>query len=407
MKRILKTVGVVMAMMCLAGCNENQPVKIGDMSEAVITTTDVKVEETTTEEETVKYTEFKKGNSAGIRYSGSVFETALSAEGVIYYQLEDRKLHIRPIDSSDDKVLCYKPDCMHSKIHATDTEADCMAATYGGSDIIGYYEGKIYYFTGIGMECSVYRMDVETGKRELFTKLPYGAYNSGARMIFCGDNIYCVMTVESYREKVDGENVRIDYEGLIEISLIDGSYRIITSGSTDHVVRDFYLGDSKVYLIKYDGTDYESIYISQIDLYTLEEKEVLSPEMFDDLCKFIEACDDDSFYCYDMMDCDICIRNVNGTKERTLVKGADGEQFRKRSISNNGIFYARSLDYEDEPAGQYFMDMITGEVTNITDVANLYNLFQYDGYYDVFIGMNAADLSMYSRERILSEAKAQ
>jgi len=416
MKKILKVTGAVMAMLCLAACskNDNNFVTIGTMQseEADDTTKKGSKETTEAEEEKVeRYTEFESGNSAGVRFARPTsWGDALSAEGIISAGNTGANLKLRKTDSSDEMILCFKPDCKHPEVYAIGLEAYCMSATYSGVQEIGFYEGMIYIFTGNEEECIIYRMDVETGKRELFAKLPYGVESSELNLIFCEDKMYCVLVMAIYEEEIEGKKISVDYEGLVEISLKDGSYRTITDGSGKSRISEVFLGGNTVYLQKYDSYDYTETkafpYVVQIDLDTLKEKEVISPEVFNSQYKILEAYDEDTFYCYDMINYEISMRNIDGTKERVLVKGAEEETFRRRDVSNNGIFYERAEDYKNELAGTYFMDMTTGEITNISEPVDLYKLMEYDGYYDVFIGRDDDfNLWCYSRERILKEGE--
>lgn len=92
--------------------------------------------------------------------------------------------------------------------------------------------------------------------------------------------------------------------------------------------------------------------------------------------------------------------------------------YTKISLSPTRMFVTSpcSLSMEacaDEPAGFYFMDFETGEVINITEEAEKYNLLFYKGYYNAFIGREYVEeerdfiWGMWSKDKIIGEAKAR
>ncbi len=379
MKNIIKVIVTVMLGICIMGCKKEtmeMPRNI-EASESI---------ETTEAEKKVRYAE---------RYQ----MVSLSEAGIIY--TGDERVRLAGIDGGDDMILCYNPNCIHQNAKVTYGDPECMAALYESYCDIAYYEGTIYFFVEDGINNHrIYKMNTNGAGRELLAKFPFGY--SVAYAIFCEDKLYYIAEIAQKDEikKVISYNRRI-----VEVDINDGTYRFLTEESED-LVANIDLAGNNIYIRRADKSNNGTLYMVAIDIETLEEKIIISTEEWLAGNRYIDVYDEDSYYYYDCNKYEIGIKNIDGTIEQVLVKGAEGETFGWADPSCDGLFYKREFDYDDEKAGAYFLDMETGEVTNITDEQVKYSLVGYDGYYDAFVSRDSEfNWGMWSKEKVLSEAK--
>ncbi len=389
MKRTLKILCLLL-LICLVGCNEGADVSTDGTAD---TSTDGTADTSFGDKNTEK---------TGMRYAERVGNIIFSEAGVVYS--DNYVLHFVPIDGGEDMVLCYDPNCEHSREDTLEGKADCMAVCPPTrNSYVGFYEGAIYFFVSTnGEEHQICKMDISSASREIIVDGLPNDPNTDMVCTFCGGKLYYIADILNRDESTS----KIYYtKRIIEVDLADGSYRFITEEKDTNISQVNIAGDT---LFAYQYDDDGLPYIIKVDLVTLEETMFISKEEWRAGERYINVYDEDSYFYWDKDAGEIGIKNFDKTVERVLVKGPKGERF-GATPSCNGIIYRRSIDYEEEPEGCYFMDIETGKVTNITDVADKYNLRQYDGYYDVFIGLNKdgnyiLNYTLWSREKILNEA---
>ncbi len=327
------------------------------------------------------------------RYMG----ISLSEAGIVYDYYDDNSsglVRLVTIGEGKDMVLCYNPNCKHKG-------EECMGYRGVGARTM-YYNGAVYYFSSINIfDHKITKQDTNGAGREFLVELPFG-YNISYFCICHNDKMYYDAEI-TYKDEVTKELTSVFR--VVEVDLLDGSYRFLTEESEDIVSIASLKGDT-MYMRMYDGVD-GRLNMVAMDINTLEKKTIISKETWKDEYVFVNGYDEDSYFYADRPNREVGIRNVDGTVERVLFRGAANERYSNLDAYSTGVFYSRMYDYEDEPAGDYFMDLITGEVVNITDEAEKYGINGYDGNYDAFIKRGTKnDHGMWSREKIISEAKA-
>lgn len=374
MKKILKKVCLIIFALFLAGCNVNEDIS---------------------------------SDNTGNRYAERYQMVSLSEAGVI--RDNGGLIYLSTIDEGQEKVLCYLPNCEHAAVTPEDEDPECMAALYAGNCRTAYYEGTIYFFVNYSFtEHSIYKMKTDGAGRELLaTELPGNADLSPA-CVFRGDKVYYPVRI-SKEDANTGSKLDSDYT-LAEVDLNDGSYRYVIESNDEQLIQVNFAGDT-LYVQRLSGT---RPYLLTVDMNTLEERVVNTTDEAP-VNLYFAAYDDDSYFYLDSTGCEAGIRNVDKTVEKVLLKWNEGENLGTIKPSNGRMLYQRRYEYDGEPVGTYFMDLATGEVTNITEEAEKYGIVGYDGYYDVFVAYkfykNEEDDTSYmkwtiwSREKVLGEAK--
>ena len=395
MKKVLKVLSFIMIMILLTACKE-------EAKEMKNTTT--ADSDTVGVVDEIKAAEIGFKYNSDMRYAERYQMVSLSEAGVIYDDHDGGLVHLVTIDEADDMVLCYNPNCTHPKARATYGDPECMGAMY--DSILcrtAYYNGSVYFFVGDGVFAHrVYVMDTNGSGRKLLAEFPF-FFSISYFAIFKDDKVYYTAQIPN----VDEITNKVSYMNrIIELNLRDGSYRFITEESED-LMSWANLSENTFYVRPADQSDGGRLYLQTININTLETKIAISTDEWKAGIRYVDAYDGDSYYYYDKMTYELGIRNVDGTVEEILLKGAEGEDYVCADPSCDGLFYKREYDYEDEPAGGYFLDMKTREVINITDEMEKYNIMGYDGYYGAFVGRDADfNWSMWSKEKVLGEAKA-
>lgn len=378
LKRGFKSVCFFLLVLCLMGCDRNNNV-INTSSDNNEATTTVNDEDTAARME---------GHAEGRH------DMALSEAGIIYGDNSGR-VHLVTIDEGKDMLLCYNPNCSHQ-------DKNCMAYE-GAGNVTMYYNGVIYYFEMSSFyEHRIYKWEPDAAGRELIAELPFD-FETWYVCIFHNDKVYYTAKIVREEESNGGIKTLSTVYRMVEVSLLDGSYRFITEESTG-IMNNVTLIGNTIYTRRYEEDG--SLNMAAVDIDTLEYKTIITQETWNKEYVYVSGYDEDSYFYGDRSPREIGIRSLDGTVERVLIKGAENERYSNMDAYANGIYYSRMYDYEDEPAGHYFLDLVTGEVTNITDEVEKYNIREYDGYYDAFINSLLEPYGMWSREKIINEAKA-
>ncbi len=360
---------------------------------------DAVVNETNNGGETTTVDAGESSSGTGVRYAERYRRISFSEAGVLYDGNDDR-LRLLTIDEGKNMIFCYNPNCAHSTLSGS----SCMAYL-GGLTKTMYYDGAIYYLEKTSIYAhKIYKMETNGAGRELVASLPF-RYELGYFCICREDKMYytAIIVHEDETTKQLSETCRV-----VEVDLLDGSYRFITEDSTDIITIATIKGNN-LYMRLANTSTGGRLNLVVMNLETLEMKTVISEETWRDEYVFADAYDEDSYIYLGRTTREVGIRNIDGTIERVLFGGAPEERYGEISVSDKWLYYMRLYDYEDEPAGHYFMDLDTGEVIDITDEAEKYGIESYSAEYDAFFRCGTsqeADHGMWSREKILSEARA-
>ncbi len=380
MKKFLIILCFAMMISCLMGCDKETTV---DNSISKETTTADK------EETSVRYAE--RFQSVSISEAGILYDTTAGLVRLV------------TIDDGKDMPFCYDPNCSHNP----DYSANCMAYI-GTADATMYYDGALYIFRMTGLDShKLYRMETNGAGWESVASLPF-MYNISYVCIGCGDKMYYTAVI--LQEDESTKEISYIYR-FVEVDLIDGSYRFVTEESKNTISIAAIAGN--ILYTRLISADDGRLSLVAIDLSTLESRTVISSDVWTNEYVFFDVYDEDSYFYIGRATREVGIRSIDGIVERVLFRGAENERYSGISASQNGLYYERLYDYEDEPAGHYFMDLVTGEITNITEEAEKYGIMGYDGCYDVFVAreyqerVNDLDYawSIWSREKVLGEAK--
>lgn len=337
-----------------------------------------------------------------VRYAERFQNLSLSEAGIITDNTNEGMIHLITIDEGEDMIFCYDPNCRHIPVTEAHPDSECMAALILGSTRTAYYEGCIYFFVQDSIfSHKIYKMKTDGAGRTIVAELPFGC-DIKKGCIFNGDKVYYIAKMSTMDE--------VTYDitttaRIVEVNLLDGSYRLITEDTNDQQLQ-MDMADSTLYIRRADSKTGLQ-YGIRVNIETLNEECFIDSETWHNAYACMGAYDDDSFFYFGYKNNDIGIRNVDGTIEKVLVQGAEGETYGWPDVSCDGLFYQRTIDYGDEKAGYYFLDFITGEVINVTDEQAKYGLFGYDGYYDAFVAHDGTfkNWTMWSKEKVLGEAK--
>lgn len=331
------------------------------------------------------------------------YQTVSLSEAGILYDGNDGLIHLVTIDEGKDMPFCYDPNCTHPNAEATGGDPKCMAAQYATYCKTAYYNGTVYFFDGDGVFAhNVYTMDTNGSGRKLLAELPF-FYHIGYLATFKEDKLYYVAKIP-YKDDIT--NTSIYKDRVIELNLRDGSYRFITE-ETENMLSQADMAGDMLYMRR-SSQENGRLYVEAVNIRTLETQVVITTDEWKNGNRFIDAYDEDSYYYWDKNTYEIGIKNIDGTVEEVLLRGAEGEGY-DADASCDGIFYKREFDYGDETAGAYFLDMETRKITNITEVAEKYSIVGYDGYYDVFVARKDNKIegksywSIWSKENVLGE----
>ncbi len=392
MKRFLWILCCIMLMSCSMACNKD------DMNSNEILVSG----ETTSEEDGFIY-------YSDIRYAERYSGVSISEAGILYEHMDRGIVHLITIDEGDDIPFCYDSNCRHPSAEETNGDPKCMGALYPTFCKTAYYNGTLYFFDGDGVfDHNVYAVNTNGSGRRLLAKLPF-FYHLGYVCIFKEDKVYYLASMPYEDEEL---STAVYQNRVVELSLKDGSYRFITEVTPESWINDANMAGDTIYIRKANYED-KLLFVESVNVKTLETRVVITPEEWQAGNRYINAYDDDSYYYWDRNKSELGIKNVDGTVEEVLLRGADGEEYHA-VVSCDGMLYKREFDYENEPAGTYFLDMETGKTGNITEEAGRYNIVGYDGYYDVFIGREYVEVdgkgkmqwSLWSKDKVLGEARA-
>lgn len=338
----------------------------------------------------------------GVRYAEKYQRATLSEAGIIY-EGNDELLHLITIDEGEDMILCYDPNCTHAPATMANPDPKCMAALYREKTYVGYYEGTIYFFVNDGaFNHKIYKMNTNGAGRECIAdELPF-RYHINYGLIFREDKMYYSALIPYSDEKTYTVSYMIR---LVEFDLLTNTYRFITEESDD-TINLMHLAGDYMYMRKADIGATGQVYVSRVNINTLEEEVVIPPDIFRSEYVYVRANDGDSFFYYDRQNSEIGIRSVDGSQKEVILKGADGENFGGWECpSGNYIYYKRTIEFEDEEEGDYLIDLMTGVKYDVTKETKKYGIVAFDAYYDAFITRDADfNWGMQSREKILAEA---
>lgn len=380
MKKFLRMLCLLLMIFCVAGCDSKETISSEDV-------------------ETIL-------GSSDVRYAERYQMISISEAGVISDDMNEGLVYLTPVDDTKKLVFCYLPDCRHDTIISDGEESKCMAAHYGNVTRTAYYGGILYFFVMEGLEKHrIYKMETNGAKRELFAELPF-SFNIGYACVFCEDKMYYTAQI-LHKDEITGE-ISYGYR-VVEVDLTDATYRFITE-EKEELITIVNLSGNTLYIRKTETASGGIPFVTVVDMNTLEETIIITTDEWINGNRYIDAYDEDSYFYYDAMTYEIGIKNVDGNVEKVLLRGSEGEHFSGADPSCDGLFYERIFDYEGEPAGAYFMDLVTGSITNITEEKEKYGLEGYDGYYDVFVAREYVESersmkwSIWSKEKVLAEA---
>ena len=288
-----------------------------------------------------------------VRFAERYRNISLSEAGVIY-DGNDGLTHLVTIDECEDIILCYDSNCDHSTVSRYNPY--CMAVRYGGLCMTAFYENAIYYFRmdDIGVH-SIYKADLSGTGRKKIAQFPF-LYVIGYVCIFKNDKVYYTAEIP-HKDEITND-ISYTYR-FVEVDLIDGSYRFLTEESSNVMNICEMVGDT-FYMKMSDFDNNGAIYMATLDLNTLETNVIISNDTWVNEYTYVGVYDEDSYFYWDRQTYEMGLRNVDGTIEEVVLKGAEGEGYGWQEVSGMGLFYERELDYGDEKAGFYFMDLDTG-----------------------------------------------
>ncbi len=320
----------------------------------------------------------KAQTTDGNGYSKSKFDMACTEEGIFLF--EDGLIYYMPAESGEKTVFCFDPVCVHKPASSSDRDPKCMAAGYYNKTGIVYNEGYIYLFVRQTFDHKIYRMDIHSGIRELVAEFPFS--NAFYDVVFDGDYAYYTIMVGTVSE--DGSGVVDHNEGLIEVSLEDGSYRMLISGDEKKEVHisNYDISNNILLYVEQKGRD-RAIYSMNLD--TLESKLLVSTEEYQ-YSNYKGIHDSENFYYFDSVAGNIGLYNINTGEKQVLIEPelGDNKYFNAIVGGKGKIFY--ELREVDTETGEYFLyDMEEDKTWDITEKCRELGVYSYDPYKSLFL----------------------
>lgn len=333
---------------------------------------------------------YENGHSYTMMYLSCSENGAFSMgnDGLLHYVSSD----------GEDMIYCFDPACKHERASETNQDPECTAAGfYDCVTKVSYHDGYIYFFatSAIAREHKIYKMSVSGGVRELVAELPFG-YNIDY-IVFDDDYVYYTMVTLEFADDNLSSN---RYFNLVEVSLTDGSYRIITEQNKEIEKRigAFDTCEKTLFL----KTSVEECKIFRvIDLETLDVKYEACDEEY--LKKaYVGVCDRESFYYVNVAEEELGVFNVNTGEDKVLIKAGEDESFGNIYGAVGRIWY--KLEKKSGETSTFFYDESTGKTRDITENCKDLSIVRYDAYKRMFvIRRKSDDVENKLRQYVMAE----
>ncbi len=328
-----------------------------------------------------------------VQYYETFHNVSPTREGVFYCSPDDDLLHMRAVDTGEDIIMCYDPNCAHEPASVDNPDPKCKAALFpNGQAHVVCYDGYLYYFEMVGLrETNIYKMEVGGSGRTRISTIPYRANPSQAVTIY-NDKMYFIV-LEISEPDSSGEIETKQY--IMEYDLKNNKYCLATNCIENNV---YYIQLTKkfIYLIGNDSNG--DMLVKRINKETLEEEIFITPEEYKS-CRMCRAYDDYYIY-YDGFGI-VGMRYLDGREDRILI---DSNEKIVPSASGNAVFYHKAKEEEVfySVIGGCYYDILTGETIDISEKVLELDIIAYDDYNEVFLCNGLHNTSAMSKDAILA-----
>lgn len=324
-----------------------------------------------------------KGNDENVKtddnkYTKSSFDRTFTEDGIFLF--EDKMIYYMSADTGEKTIFCFDPVCTHEPASYENPDPECMAAGEYNKTGIVYHEGYIYLVVRETYEHSIYRMDINSGVRELVVEIPYSVEYYDA--MFYGEYMYYTYMVNS---KEDDEDIGlVKSRGLMEVNLKDGSYRIVISadGRENVSVSQYDICDRTLFYVERNGDD-RALYGLNLD--TLESKLLVSPEEYK-YNNYNGIYDAEKFYYFDPETEDIGLYNIGTGERQVLIKPELGDNRHVSTVvgSKGKIFY-KTWEGENGTEEYFLYDIAKDKLLDITEKCREFGVYSYNPYKSMFL----------------------
>lgn len=328
-----------------------------------------------------------------VQYYETFHNVSPTREGVFYCSPDDDLLHMRTVDTSEDIIMCYDPNCAHEPASADNLDPTCKATLFlEGQTHVVCYDGYLYYFNMVGLrETNIYKMEVGGSGRTHIATIPYRANPTQAVTIY-NDKMYFIV-FEISEPDSNGKLEQKQY--IMEYDLTSNEYRLASNNIENDI---FYIQLTKEYIYLKGNNSNGDMLAKRIDKETLEEAIFITSEEYK-TCRMCRAYDDYYIY-YDGFGI-VGMRYLDGREDRILI---DSDEKIVPTVSGNVVFYHKAKEEEVfySVVGGCYYDILTGETIDISEKVMELDIIAYDDYNEVFLCNGLYNTSAMSKDAILA-----
>lgn len=313
----------------------------------------------------------------GVSYNEMYAGVAVSEYGIFWTGNFNTHLRLIMKDTGEDIICCYIPGCQHEPASADNPDPTCRAALFSGTTTrVFYHDGYIYYLVSDGINAhNLYKMKIGGSGRQFIGSVPYSELSTPA--LACYGNFAYYFVIDNIYDETTGKRSKETF--VIEVNLKNGDYRRITPEITSIIAGNKLLQVTEDYVWLTLGST-QGPKVLRYNRKTLEEETFIDSEDYY-THTFQRAYN--GYYVYWNHFDKLLLKNTD-TGEETLIVDAMGKYIMPY-VSGNGIYYTVSETSDSlEITGAYFYDLLTNEVTDITEKSIEYEILSYDGYNNVF-----------------------
>ena len=328
-----------------------------------------------------------------VKYYETFHNVSPTRNGIFYCSSDKGLLYMRAVDTCEEIIMCYDPNCIHEPASADNPDPTCKAALFlNGLTHVVCYDGYLYYFNMVGVsETDIYKMEVGGSGRTHIATIPYRAKTEQAVTIY-NDLAYFIVS-EASEPDSNGKIEIIQY--IMEYDLISNEYRIV-SNPIENYIFSIQLTKEYIYLLSNDSDG--GLLIRRINKSTFEEEIFITHEVYK-IHRMMRAYDDYYIY-YDGFGI-VGMRYFDGREDKILI---DSDEKIVPTVSGNAVFYHKTKPEEVfySVTGGCYYDILTGETIDISDKVMELDIIAYDDYNEVFLCKGLKNTSAMSKAAILA-----
>lgn len=328
-----------------------------------------------------------------VKYYETFHNVSPTREGIFFCSPDDSLLHMRAVDTCEDIIMCYDPNCIHEPASADNPDPTCKAAMISGAlTHVVCYDGYIYYFELTEIrETNLYKMKVGGSGRTHIATIPYRANSSQAVAIY--NDLMYFKVFEIGKPESNGKIETKQY--VMEYDLTSNDYRLVTNLVEGEI---YYIQLTEKYIYLIGGDSNGEYLVRRINKTTHEEEIFITSEEYK-THRMLRAYDEYYIY-YDGFGM-VGIRYFDRRDDKILI---NSKEMIIPSASGNVVFYHKAKEEEVfySVIGGCYYDILTGETVDISEKVLELDIIAYDDYNEVFLCNGLHNTSAMSKDAILA-----